>query len=121
MLTEDHDINCGIDPLRLGQDIGCTCHLAADKAREERCRHKWIPGVNPATWFERNDTGAAADAEGSRVLTLVEAAERLGVQPGSLRVQIAKGKLKARKIGRDWTVTEREVERYAKENRRERG
>ena len=52
------------------------------------------------------------------MLTLTEAAVRLGVQPGTLRVQIAKGKLKAKKMGRDWFVSEREVARYAKENRR---
>jgi hypothetical protein len=23
----EHDINCGIDALRLGEDIGCTCHV----------------------------------------------------------------------------------------------
>jgi excisionase family DNA binding protein len=53
------------------------------------------------------------------VLTLTEAAERLGVQPGTLRVQIAKVKLRAKKMGRDWFVSEREVERYMRENRRE--
>ena len=52
------------------------------------------------------------------VMTLAQAAERLGVQAGTLRVQIAKGKLKAKKMGRDWFVSEREVERYARENRR---
>ena len=52
------------------------------------------------------------------MLTLAEAAACLGVQPGTLRVQIAKGKLKAKKMGRDWFVSEREVERYARENRR---
>jgi excisionase family DNA binding protein len=52
-------------------------------------------------------------------MTLKEAAERLGLTPDTLRQQIAAGKLRARKIGRDWTVSPREVERYAKEHRRE--
>lgn len=52
------------------------------------------------------------------MLTLTEAAARLGVAASTLRVQIRNGKLKARKMGRDWTVSEREVERYARENRR---
>jgi excisionase family DNA binding protein len=52
------------------------------------------------------------------VLTLTEAAALLGVDPGTLRVQIHNGKLKARKVGPIWTVTEKEVERYARENRR---
>jgi len=52
------------------------------------------------------------------MLTLIQAAERLGVTPDTLRQQIANGRLKARKIGRDWTVSEREVERYKKESKR---
>jgi excisionase family DNA binding protein len=52
------------------------------------------------------------------VLTLNEAAERLGVTAATLRQQIANGRLKAKKVGRDWTVSEREAERYARENRR---
>ena len=52
------------------------------------------------------------------VLTLAEAAARLGVSPTTLRVQIRNGKLRARKVGRDWTVSEREVERYRRESRR---
>ena len=53
-----------------------------------------------------------------RAVTLTEAAQVLGVDPGTLRVQIHNGKLKARKIGPIWTVTPKEVERYARENRR---
>ena len=52
------------------------------------------------------------------MLTLAEAAERLGLHPDVLRRQIHRGKLKAKKMGRDWFVSEREVERYARENRR---
>lgn len=49
-------------------------------------------------------------------MTLTEAAAQLGVTPDTLRQQIAAGKLKARKAGRDWTVTPREVERYRVES-----
>ena len=52
------------------------------------------------------------------MLTLAEAAERLGLSPETLRWQIKNGRLKARKVGPIWTVSEREVERYARENRR---
>lgn len=53
------------------------------------------------------------------MLTLAEAAERLGIQQDTLRRQIHLGKLKARKVGPIWTVSEREVERYRRENQRE--
>lgn len=52
------------------------------------------------------------------VLTLAEAAKRLDLSPETLRWQVRNGKLRARKVGPIWTVSEREVERYAKENRR---
>lgn len=52
------------------------------------------------------------------MLTLTEAAAQLGLTASTLRVQIRNGKLRARKVGRDWTVSEREVARYAMENRR---
>lgn len=51
-------------------------------------------------------------------MTLKEAAELLGVTPDTLRQQIAAGKLHARKVGRDWHVSPREVERYRAEHRR---
>ena len=51
-------------------------------------------------------------------MTLAEAASLLGITAATLRQQIANGKLKARKIGRDWWVTPKEVERYARERKR---
>ena len=53
------------------------------------------------------------------MLTLTEAAARLGVTAATLRQQVANGRLRARKMGRDWTVSEREVERYRRESQRE--
>ena len=50
-------------------------------------------------------------------MTLTEAAELLGLDPSSLRHQIANGKLRAKKMGRDWFVTPREVERYRRESK----
>jgi excisionase family DNA binding protein len=49
--------------------------------------------------------------------TLAEAAARLGVAASTLRVQIHNGKLKARLIGKTWTVTDREIERYRAESK----
>jgi len=52
------------------------------------------------------------------VLTLIQAAAALGVSVSTLRTQIKLGVLKARKLGRDWIVEPREVERYRTEHRR---
>jgi excisionase family DNA binding protein len=49
-------------------------------------------------------------------VTLTEAAAFLGVTAATLRQQIANGKLRATKRGRDWWVTRREVDRYHREN-----
>lgn len=51
-------------------------------------------------------------------MTLLEAAASLGVAAATLRQQIANGKLHARKVGRDWSVSRREVERYRRESLR---
>ena len=51
-------------------------------------------------------------------MTLIEAAALLGVTPDNLRGAIKRGSLKATKVGRDWQVTAREVERYRQQNRR---
>lgn len=51
-------------------------------------------------------------------MTLTQAAAILGVTAATLRQQIANGKFRAVKRGRDWWVTKGEVERYQKENRR---
>jgi hypothetical protein len=52
-------------------------------------------------------------------VTIPEAGLLLGLSPITLRVQIRNQKLKAKKHGRDWFVSQREVERYRKENKRE--
>ena len=52
-------------------------------------------------------------------VTLIEAAQVLGVTAATLRQQIARGALKARKVGRDWQVSAREVERYRVEHKRD--
>jgi excisionase family DNA binding protein len=52
------------------------------------------------------------------MLTLTEAAALLNLSPTTLRVQVRNGKLKAVKRGRDWHVSRREVDRYARESRR---
>lgn len=46
------------------------------------------------------------------LLTLSQAAKMLSVEPGTLRAQVWRGKLKAEKIGEFWVVEPSEVERY---------
>ena len=48
-------------------------------------------------------------------MTLKEAGAKLGLKPDSLRVQIGRGKMRARKLGRDFVVTPAEVARYERE------
>lgn len=51
-----------------------------------------------------------------KILTLAEAGDRLGLSASTLRSQVANGRLRATMIGKTWTVTEREVERYRAES-----
>jgi excisionase family DNA binding protein len=54
-----------------------------------------------------------------RLVTIPEAARSLGLAASTLRRQARRGKLAATKIGRDWYVTEGEVERYRLDHKRE--
>jgi excisionase family DNA binding protein len=45
-------------------------------------------------------------------LTLVQAGERLGLRPGTLRMAIHRGRLKGRKVGFLWVVSVAELNRY---------
>lgn len=51
-----------------------------------------------------------------KILTLAEAGDRLGLSPSTLRNQVHAGKLRATLVGKTWTVTERELERYRTES-----
>lgn len=51
------------------------------------------------------------------MLTLTEAGAILGLSPNTLRVQIKNGRLKGRMVGKTWTVTRRELDRYAAESK----
>lgn len=60
----------------------------------------------------------ARQQAGQEPMPLREVAEQLGMTPGSVRVQVNRGVLKARKLGPLWIVDQEEVERYAREHRR---
>jgi excisionase family DNA binding protein len=53
------------------------------------------------------------------MLSLPEAARKLGVAPATLRQQIKNGKMTATKLSRDWYVTPEEVERYRRDHLRD--
>ena len=50
------------------------------------------------------------------VLTLAQAADRLGVSATTLRHQVQAGRLAARLVGKTWVTTAAEVERYRRES-----
>ncbi len=50
------------------------------------------------------------------MLTLAEAAARLGLSASTLRHQVHVGRLRARLIGKTYVVTERELVRYRAES-----
>lgn len=53
------------------------------------------------------------------MLTTKEAAEVLGVTMSNLRIQIAAGRLKAMKRGRDWFIEPEELDRYRRERQQD--
>jgi excisionase family DNA binding protein len=50
-------------------------------------------------------------------VTLNEASDQLGVDAATLRHQIRNGRLRATKVGRDWSVSVEEIHRYAADSR----
>lgn len=55
------------------------------------------------------------------VLTLHQAAERIGVSQETLQKQAKRGVLKAQLLGRQWVVTANELRRYAEERQGKHG
>jgi len=55
------------------------------------------------------------------LLSLPEAAERLGLTHATLRWQVKNGTLKAEKIAGRWLVTHTEVARYQEQNKGQHG
>lgn len=84
--------------------LGTVADNMADKAAHGRVNKQ--PRVVPSAPYR---PGASA--------TITQAAELLGLSPSTLRVQIHKGRLKGRKVGRDWQISAREIERYRAESK----
>jgi excisionase family DNA binding protein len=51
------------------------------------------------------------------LLTVTEAAERLGLSRSTVLNQIRAGAIRSERIGRLWVISEDEVERYGREHR----
>jgi excisionase family DNA binding protein len=65
-------------------------------------------------WVETaRDLGRTVPAPQGRLLTISEAAERLGLSVAMVRRYCSDGKLPAQKIGRDWAIRQRDVEQFA--------
>lgn len=50
-------------------------------------------------------------------MTTHEAAEQLALSVKTIQAHIKSGQLKAKKIGRDWHISDEEVERFRQEKR----
>src|SRR5262245_40693378 len=94
--TQAHHANGYEGPNALDVEWLCASH--------HRLAHKQVDHA-----VARKETGG---------MTLKEAASLLGLDPATLRQQIHNGSLRATKMGRDWFVTSKEVEKYRKEHRR---
>jgi excisionase family DNA binding protein len=65
-------------------------------------------------WIETaRELGRPIPPPQGRLMTIPEAADRLGLSVAMVRRYCSTGKLPAQKVGRDWTVRQRDVERFA--------
>jgi hypothetical protein len=113
------------DRSRSGSSSGATaCTPVATVAGTRSCRAVTrccpIPASSSAGAGGARRTGprrldALRGSVHSAGMTLAEAADALGLSPDTLRSQIRYGRFAARKVGRDWHTTPREVERYRRE------
>jgi excisionase family DNA binding protein len=65
-------------------------------------------------WIETTQAlGRPVPQPQGRLLTVPEAADRLGLSMAMVRRYCAQGKLPAQKMGRDWAIPRRDIERFA--------
>ena len=86
---------------------GC---MADDRTRQEAITNAEII---IREWIAARDLGRPIPNSQGRLLTVSEAAERLGLSVAMVRRYCANGKLSARKIGRDWAIQQHDVEHFA--------
>lgn len=70
-------------------------------------------------WHYNHCTGGYLPRDSAHILSLADAAVELGMHQDSLRRAIHLGKLSAVKIGRNWSVTRNDLDRYRSEHRRQ--
>jgi excisionase family DNA binding protein len=72
-----------------------------------------------AEWIDTaRELGRSIPDPQGRLLTVPEAAERLGLSIAMVRRYCAVGKIHAQKIGRDWAIRQRDIEKFAATPRR---
>jgi len=49
-----------------------------------------------------------------KLISVNDAADRLGLHPSRVRLLCRQGRIKADQIGKTWVIAEREVERFAR-------
>ncbi|HVN54783.1 MAG TPA: type II toxin-antitoxin system HicB family antitoxin [Anaerolineaceae bacterium] len=65
-------------------------------------------------WIETaQESGRPVPSPGRKLLTIPEAAEQLGLSIAMVRRYCKTEKLPAQKVGRDWAVRQRDLERFA--------
>jgi excisionase family DNA binding protein len=70
-------------------------------------------------WIETaRELGRETPSSQGRLLTVNEAADRLGLSVAMVRRYCSDGKLLAQKVGRDWAIRRRDVEQFAAAPRR---
>ncbi len=70
-------------------------------------------------WIETaQELGRTIPQPQGGLMTIPEAAERLGLSVAMVRRYCSTGKLPAQKVGRDWAVRQRDIERFAAAFRR---
>ena len=87
---------------------GC---MADGKTRQEALANAEII-IQEWTETARN-LGRSIPAPQGRLLTITEAAQRLGLSVAMVRRYCADGKIPGQKIGRDWAIRQRDVEVFA--------
>lgn len=80
-------------------------HRAVRFAAEATERHLLMVATLP-------DEPVTTTIAGVDYVSLGEAARRLGIKPDTLLKAVHRGRLNARKVGRDWLVEESEIEWY---------